>query len=123
MLPTRDEALALLREYNKEDWHIRHALAVEAVMRHFARLLGEPDEEKWAVVGLLHDIDFEMFPGEHCVKAREILTQKGVDECVVHAVVSHGWGLSNANAKPEHRMEKVLYAVDEIGRASCRERV
>jgi putative nucleotidyltransferase with HDIG domain len=111
---TRDEALSLLKEYNKEDWHIRHALAVEAVMRHFARLSGEPDEEKWAVVGLLHDIDFEMYPEQHCVKAREILEARGVGTEIVHAVVSHGWGMTGTDVQPEHRMEKALYAVDEL---------
>ncbi len=105
-IPTRDEALSILRQYNKEDWHIRHALAVEAVMRHFARLLEQGDEDKWGVVGLLHDVDFEMYPGEHCVKARELLEGKGVGREIVHAVVSHGWGLSGADAKPEHTMER-----------------
>lgn len=113
MIPTREEALALLKEYNHEDWHIRHALAVEAVMRHFARLLNQGDEEKWSVVGLLHDIDFEKYPGEHCVKAKEILESRGIGEGIVHAVVSHGWGLVS-DVKPEHTMEKVLYAIDEL---------
>lgn len=111
---TRDEALSLLREYNKEDWHIRHALSVEAVMRRFARLYGELDEDKWAMVGLLHDIDFEMYPEQHCVKAREILEARGVDKDIVRAVVSHGWGMTGADVPPEHRMEKALYAVDEL---------
>jgi predicted hydrolase (HD superfamily) len=113
-IPTRDEAVALLREYNKEDWHIRHAQAVEAVMRHYARLLNEPEEDMWGVVGLLHDIDFEMYPDQHCVKAREILESRGIDGGVVHAVVSHGWGLTGADVMPERRMEKVLFAVDEL---------
>ncbi len=112
-VPTREEALALLREYNKEEWHIRHALAVEAAMRHFATYLGQGEEEKWAVVGLLHDIDFEQFPEEHCAKAQEILTGRGIDEGVVRAVVSHGWGLV-CDVKPEHTMEKVLYTIDEL---------
>lgn len=112
-IPTREEALTHVKEYNKEDWHVRHALAVEAVMRHFARFLNQGDEDKWGVVGLLHDIDFEMYPTEHCVKAREILQGRGIDEGVIHAVVSHGWGLV-CDVKPEHTMEKVLYAIDEL---------
>jgi putative nucleotidyltransferase with HDIG domain len=111
--PTRDEALALLKEYNKEDWHIRHALAVEAVMRHYARLLNVGDEDKWGVIGLLHDIDFEMYPSEHCVKAEEILRSKGIDEEYIHAVASHGYGIV-ADVKPEHIMEKVLFTIDEL---------
>ncbi len=114
MIPTREQALSLLREYNKDDWHIRHALAVEAVMRHFARLLNAGDEEKWAVVGLLHDIDFEQFPEQHCSKAQEILRERGVDEDIVHAVASHGWGLVSVDCKPEHVMEKALFATDEL---------
>lgn len=112
-LPTRDEALALLKQYNKEEWHIRHALAVEAVLRYFARLLGEGNEDKWGVVGLLHDIDFEMYPNEHCVKAQEILKSHGIDDDIIHAVVSHGWGLA-AEVKPELKMEKVLFTIDEL---------
>ncbi len=113
MIPTREEALSLLREYNKEEWHVRHALAVEAVMRHFAIFLDQGEEDKWAVVGLLHDIDFEQYPEEHCTKAQEILTARSVDESVVHAVVSHGWGLV-CDVKPEHMMEMVLYTIDEL---------
>jgi putative nucleotidyltransferase with HDIG domain len=113
-IPSREEALSLLKEYNKEDWHIRHALAVEAVMRYFARLLGEGDEDKWGLVGLLHDIDFEMYPEQHCVKAQEILRGRGIDEGIVRAAVSHGWGLTGVDARPELRMEKVLFTVDEL---------
>jgi putative nucleotidyltransferase with HDIG domain len=111
--PTRDEAFALLQEFNKEDWHIRHALAVEAVMRHYARLLNVGDEDKWGVIGLLHDIDFEMYPDEHCIKAEEILRARGIDEEYIRAVVSHGYGMA-ANVKPEHIMEKVLFTIDEL---------
>lgn len=114
MIPTREQALALLQEYNHEQWHIRHALSVEAVMRHFAALLGCGEEEKWAVVGLLHDIDFEQFPEQHCVKAQEILREHGVDEEIVRAVACHGWGLTAVEYKPEHTMEKVLFATDEL---------
>jgi predicted hydrolase (HD superfamily) len=111
--PTRDEALTLLKEYNKEDWHIRHALAVEAVMRYFARLLGAGEEDKWGAIGLLHDIDFEMYPNEHCIKAQQILSEHDIDEEYIHAVVSHGWGLCS-DVKPEQTMEKVLFTIDEL---------
>jgi predicted hydrolase (HD superfamily) len=111
---SREEALALLKEYNKEDWHIRHALAVEAVMRYFARLLNVGDEDKWGIVGLLHDIDFEMYPEQHCLKAREILSGHGIGEDIVHAVVCHGWGLTAVDAEPELLMEKVLFTIDEL---------
>lgn len=114
MIPTREQALELLKAYNHEEWHIRHALAVEAVMRHFAALLGTGDEERWAVVGLLHDIDFEWFPDQHCVKAQEILREHGVDEQIVRAVACHGWGLTAVEYRPEHVMEKVLFATDEL---------
>jgi predicted hydrolase (HD superfamily) len=113
-MPTREEALSLLKEYNKEDWHIRHALAVEAVMRYFARLLNEGSEDKWGIVGLLHDIDFEMYPERHCVKAREILSERGIDEGIIHAVACHGWGLTAVDARPELLMEKVLFTIDEL---------
>lgn len=112
-LPTRDEALALLKQYNKEEWHIRHALAVEAVLRYYARLLGEGEDDKWGVVGLLHDIDFEKYPNEHCVKAQEILKSHGIDDEIIHAVASHGWGLA-ADVKPVHTMEMVLFTIDEL---------
>jgi predicted hydrolase (HD superfamily) len=112
-IPTREEALSLLKEYNKQEWHIRHALAVEAVMRYYARLLNEGSEDFWGVVGLLHDIDFELYPEAHCVKAQEILRGRSIDERIVRAVASHGWGVA-AGIKPEHVMEKVLYTIDEL---------
>jgi len=112
MKPTREQAYALLVEYNDSPALITHALAVEGVMRHFARLLGE-DEEKWGVVGLLHDLDYQRFPEQHCTKAREILTERGVDEEYIHAIQSHGYGLCS-DVKPEHVMEKVLYTIDEL---------
>jgi predicted hydrolase (HD superfamily) len=112
-IPSREEAMSILKEYNKDDWHIRHALAVEAVMRYFARLLNESSEDFWGVVGLLHDIDFELYPEAHCVKAQEILRSKGIDERIIRAVVSHGWGVA-ASIKPDHVMEKVLYTIDEL---------
>ncbi|WP_250229019.1 HDIG domain-containing metalloprotein [Anaeropeptidivorans aminofermentans] len=112
MQPTREEAYALLLKYNKSPALINHALAVEGTMRHFAALLGE-DEEKWGVVGLIHDIDYEKYPDEHCVKAVEILKENNIDEDIIRAVVSHGYGLC-ADVKPEHIMEKVLYTIDEL---------
>lgn len=111
-IPSRQEAEALLKEYNAEPFHLKHAYIVEAVMRAFAREAG-CDEDFWGTVGLLHDLDFERYPQEHCLKAREILSEKGYDESLIRAVVSHGWGLT-VDVKPEHPMEKVLYAVDEL---------
>ena len=111
----RELALSLLKEYNQEPFHLRHALTVEAVMGHFARELGYGDEaEFWSTVGLLHDLDFERYPEEHCVKAREIMEARGLDPALIHAVVSHGWGMTGSDAQPEHEMEKVLFACDEL---------
>lgn len=111
---TREEALELLKKYNKEPFHIVHGETVEGVMRYFAKELGYQEEEEfWGQVGLLHDIDFEMYPEEHCIKAPELLREAGVDEKIIHAVVSHGYGIC-VDVKPEHQMEKVLFAVDEL---------
>ena len=108
------QALALLRRYNSEPFHIQHGLTVEGVMRWYANDLGfAEDADFWATVGLLHDIDFEQYPEEHCLKAPELLREAGVGEDVIHAVCSHGWGLT-VDIKPEHTMEKVLYAADEL---------
>ena len=112
MKPTRDEAYKLLCKYNDSPALITHGLTVEGVMRHFARLLGE-DEEKWGAVGLMHDIDYQMFPDQHCIKAKEILTECGVDDEYIHAIMSHGYGMC-CDVKPEHVMEKVLYTIDEL---------
>ena len=109
---TRDEALKLLKEYNQEESLIRHALAVEAVMRHFATIFGE-DVEKWGVIGLIHDLDYERYPEEHCIKVKEILLERGWPEEYIHAVQSHGWGICS-EVEPVHRMEKVLYTIDEL---------
>jgi len=110
----REEALELLKKYNKEPFHIKHALTVEGVMRYFAKTLGYQDEEElWGIVGLLHDLDFEMYPEEHCIKSQEIMRQEGIDERIIHAAASHGYGLT-VDIKPEHEMEKVLYAIDEL---------
>ncbi len=110
--PNREESLKLLNEYNKEDHLIKHALSVEGVMKHFARLYGE-DEEKWGVVGLLHDLDYEMYPNEHCKKVVDIMEDKGLDQELIRAVVSHGYGLV-CDVKPKSNMEKVLYTIDEL---------
>jgi putative nucleotidyltransferase with HDIG domain len=110
--PTRDAALALLKEFNRSDSLIKHALAVEAVMRHFARKSGQ-DEMKWGVVGLVHDLDYEKFPDQHCRKTEEILRERRWPEEYIRAVVSHGWGICS-DVKPESEMEKVLFAVDEL---------
>jgi len=111
-VPTREEAYQLLTEYNKSDSLIKHALAVEGVMRYFARKRGE-DEEKWGVIGLIHDLDYEQFPEEHCHKSEEILKEKGWPEEYIQAVVSHGWGLCS-EVEPQTELEKVLYAIDEL---------
>jgi predicted hydrolase (HD superfamily) len=117
---TRDEAFALLNKYNKDPFHIRHALIVEAVLKWYADELGYGDEEEfWGIVGLLHDIDFELHPEEHCLKAPELLREGGVGEDIIHSVVSHGYGITVGNGVtndviPEHEMEKILYAVDEL---------
>ena len=114
MLQDRDQALALLRRYNQEPFHIRHALTVEAVMGWYARFLGYGDQASfWSMVGLLHDIDFEQWPEEHCQKAPELLREAGAGEALIHAVVSHGYGLC-ADVEPVHEMEMVLFAADEL---------
>lgn len=111
---TREEALTLLKNYNKEAFHIQHALTVEGVMRWYANELGYGEEaDYWAVIGLLHDIDFELYPEEHCRKAPELLREGGASEEMIHSVCSHGYGLCS-DVKPEHEMEKVLFAVDEL---------
>lgn len=111
---TRQEALALLQKYNKEPFHILHALTVEGVMRYFARETGEgEDEEYWGIVGLLHDIDFELYPEEHCVKAPELLREGGAGEDMIYSVCSHGYGLCS-DVEPKLQMEKILFACDEL---------
>ncbi len=110
--PTREQAYELLTSYTKTDSLIKHALAVEAVMRHFARLFGE-DEEKWGVIGLVHDLDWEQYPEQHCVVTERVLTEAGWPAEYIRAVLSHGYGIVT-EVKPEHRMEKVLYTIDEL---------
>ena len=114
MIPTIDEARALLKKYNSDPFHLKHAEIVSGVMKYFADKLGYGDEaEFWSVVGLLHDLDFEQFPEQHCIKEQEILRERGIDERIIHAVASHGYALT-VDIEPEHEMEKVLYAVDEL---------
>ncbi|MCI8584777.1 MAG: hydrolase [Lachnospiraceae bacterium] len=110
---TREQALTLLKKYNQEPFHIQHAYTVEAVMGWFAKELGHGDEAFWELCGLLHDVDFEKYPEEHCKKAPELLAEIDAEEALVHAVVSHGYGICS-DVKPEHEMEKVLFACDEL---------
>jgi predicted hydrolase (HD superfamily) len=111
---SREQALDLLKKYNKEPFHIQHGLTVEGVMRWFATELGYGEEaDFWAMCGLLHDVDFEMYPEEHCIKAPELLAEVNASEAMVHAICSHAWGLCS-NVEPVHQMEKVMFAVDEL---------
>ena len=119
---SREDAAALLKKYNKDPFHIQHAFTMEAVMQWYAKELGyENDAEYWGIVGLLHDIDFELYPEEHCLKAPELLKEGGVGDDIIHAVCSHGYGYGitvgcgkTIDVKPEHEMEKVLFAADEL---------
>lgn len=109
-----EEAWALLKEYNKDEFHLEHAQIVGKTMRYFAQKLGYGDEaDFWEIVGILHDLDFEMYPQEHCIKSQEIMRERGIDEKIIHATASHGYEIT-VDIKPEHEMEKVLYAVDEL---------
>lgn len=117
---SREDAAALLKKYNKDPFHIQHAFTMEAVMQWYAKELGYGnDAEYWGIVGLLHDIDFELYPEEHCLKAPELLKEVGVGDDIIHAVCSHGYGITvgcgkTIDVKPEHEMEKVLFAADEL---------
>ena len=114
MIPTYLEALDLLREYNQGEFHLKHAYVVSDVMGWFADKLGWGEErEFWSIVGLLHDLDFEQYPGEHCVKSQEIMRERGLDERLIRATASHGYGIA-VDIEPEHVMEKVLFATDEL---------
>ena len=108
----REEAIKLLKKYNKEEFHIRHALTVEQVMRYFAKENNQ-DEDFWGIVGLLHDVDFELYPEEHCKKAPELLKEINASDELIHAVCSHAYGVCS-DVKPEHEMEKILFATDEL---------
>ncbi len=111
---SRDKAFELLKKYNSDHFHIQHALTVEGVMKWYASELGYGDDaEYWGIVGLLHDIDFEKYPDQHCIKAPELLKEGGVGDDIIHSVCSHGYGIT-VQIKPEHEMEKVLYATDEL---------
>lgn len=113
-IPTREAAWELLIEYNKEPFHLKHALTVEGVMRYFAQKLSFGEEaDFWGLVGLLHDLDFEQFPEQHCIKEQEIMRERDLDERLIHATASHGYAIT-VDIEPEHTMEKVLYAVDEL---------
>ncbi|MBR1812094.1 MAG: hydrolase [Clostridia bacterium] len=113
-MTSRADAIQILREYNKERFHILHGLTVGGVLRWYAEQLGYGDEaEHWEVVGILHDVDFELYPDQHCIKAPELLRAHGVSEDVIYSVCSHGWKLT-VDIEPKHEMEKVLYAADEL---------
>ncbi len=111
-VPTREEALELLKKYNKSDSLIKHALAVEGVMRYIAKKRGE-DEDKWGMIGLIHDLDYEQYPDQHCTKTDEILRENGWPEEYIRAAVSHGWGICS-DIEPQTQLEKVLFAIDEL---------
>ena len=112
-IPDRNEAYELLTKYNKSESLIKHGLTVEAVMRHFAEIMGETDIEKWGIIGLVHDLDYEMYPDQHCIKTKEILESIGWPEDYIHAIISHGWKLC-IDVEPIEKMEKVLYTIDEL---------
>ena len=110
----REEAWSLIKEYNQDPFHLEHAEIVGKTMRYFAEKLGYGDEaDFWETVGILHDLDFEKYPDQHCIKSQEIMRERGIDEKIIHATTSHGYALT-VDIKPEHEMEKVLYAVDEL---------
>lgn len=114
MLPTREEAWALLTKYNEGAFHLAHAQMVEGVMRWYAKQLGyKQDVDFWGIVGLLHDLDFEKYPREHCIKQQEIMREHNIDERIIRATASHGYAIT-VDIRPQHEMEKVLYAVDEL---------
>ena len=113
-IPTRDEAWGVLTKYNSEEFHLRHACIVEGVMRFFAKEYDPDRIDFWGIVGLLHDIDFENFPDLHCVKGVAILRDNGIDESIIHSAMSHGYGLAQVEIEPEHIMEKILFATDEL---------
>ena len=111
---SRDDAWMLLKKYNADPFHLEHGQIVEGVMRYFARTLGYTDDEEfWGIVGLLHDLDFEQWPAEHCIKEQQLMKDAGLSSEAIHAAASHGYGIT-VDIKPEHQMEKVLFAVDEL---------
>lgn len=112
-IPTVSEAQVLLEEYNQEPFHLKHAKIVSGVLGYFAKEYDPEREEFWRVAGLLHDLDFEQFPEQHCIKGKELMEERGLDAGLIHAMMSHGWNLTT-DVKPEHIMEKILYATDEL---------
>lgn len=112
-IPTLDEAYDILKQYNKEDFHLRHARIVAGVLGYFAQELDPDNMSFWETVGLLHDLDYEMFPDEHCIRSQTLMRELGLDESIVHATASHAFGIT-VDIQPEHIMEKVLFAVDEL---------
>lgn len=113
-IPNYEEALDILKKYNKESFHILHGQVVGGAMKYFAEKHDPDNVEFWEVVGLLHDLDFEFYPEEHCVKQVEIMKELDIDESIIKSTVSHGYGITKTDVKPEHIMEKILYAVDEL---------
>lgn len=108
------KAREILEKYNKEAFHIRHAEVVSGTLRHFAAEYDPGREDDWAIVGILHDVDFELYPEEHCVKGEELLRAEGVEESIIKSALSHGWGMTGSQYEPEHVMEKILFACDEL---------
>lgn len=113
-IPTMEQAAGILREYNKEAFHIKHAEIVSGVLRYFAKEYDPAREEFWAIVGLLHDLDFEQYPEEHCVKQQELMRALDLDEGIIRSTVSHGWGCTGVTIEPVDLMEKILFATDEL---------
>jgi predicted hydrolase (HD superfamily) len=114
MIPTLTQAQEILEKYNKDEFHIYHGKVVSETLRYFAKEYDPENEKFWAVVGLLHDIDFELYPEEHCIKGVDILTDEGIDESIIHATMSHGYGIVPTPHEPTHIMEKILFATDEL---------
>ncbi|MCT4613137.1 MAG: hydrolase [Clostridia bacterium] len=113
-VPNYDEALEILKKYNKEEFHIQHGQVVGGVMRYFAEQFDPENIDFWEIVGLLHDLDFGMYPEEHCVKQVEIMRELGLSEDIIRSTVSHGYGMTGTEVKPEHKMEKILFTIDEM---------
>ena len=114
MIPTYEQAQTILEKYNKEPFHIKHGQIVSETMRYFAKEYDPDNEKYWAVVGLLHDTDFELYPEEHCVKGAELLRNEGIGENIINSAMSHGWGFAETVQEPAHIMEKILFATDEL---------
>lgn len=113
-MPTYEEGIELLKKYNKEEFHIQHGKIVGGVMGYFADKYDKENRDFWVIVGLLHDLDYELYPDEHCVKQVELMKNEGLDENIIHSTISHGYGMTGCKVKPEKQMEKILFAVDEL---------